>query len=482
MKESPRNLSLMTDLYELTMMNGYHALGTSERTAVFDVFFRQAGQISYAVAAGLEQVVEYIQNLHFDDDDIDYLRREAGLTEDFLATLKDFRFTGDIYSVPEGTIVFPNEPILIVRAPLSQAQLVEPAILNIINHQTLIATKASKVKMSAGRAAVSEFGLRRAQGPDAGIYGARASIIGGCSGTSNVLSGRMFDIPIKGTMAHSWIMSFDSELEAFRKFAEIYPDNTLLLVDTYDTLRSGVPNAIKVFDELKAKGKKPIGIRLDSGDLAYLSKKARKMLDAAGHKDAIIFASCDLDEFVISSLNEQGARIDAYGVGTRLITSENMPSLGGVYKLAELTENGVRVPKIKISDTQEKITNPGFKTLYRVYDGDGMAFADLIALDDEKIDASAPLRLTHPTMRWKSTTLEKYTIRKLLEPVFEKGKLVRHMPKLSEIAEYNKKEKGTFWDEYLRNVNPEIFKVDLSDDLYELKSKLIAEHTGGNRK
>ena len=343
MNKPTRNLTLMTDLYELTMMNGYHALGTANRIAVFDVFFRQAGQISYAVAAGLEQAVEYIENLHFDADDIEYLRAQ-GFGWSFLEELRDFRFTGDVFSVPEGTIVFPNEPILIVRAPLAQAQLIEPALLNIINHQTLIATKASKVKKSAGAASVSEFGLRRAQGPDAGIYGARASVIGGCSGTSNVLSGQMFDIPVKGTMAHSWIMSFDSELEAFRKFAEIYPDNTLLLVDTYDTLRSGVPNAIKVFDELKARGKRPVGIRLDSGDLAYLSKKARKMLDDAGHKDAIIFASCDLDEYVISSLGEQGARIDAYGVGTRLITSENMPSLGGVYKLAELEEDGVLVP------------------------------------------------------------------------------------------------------------------------------------------
>ncbi len=476
-----RNLTLMTDLYELTMMNGYSALGTGEKTAVFDLFFRHSGQISYAVSAGLEQAIEYINNLHFDDDDIEYLRNNTTFSEKFLDELRTFRFTGDIFAVPEGTLVFPDEPILIVRAPLSQAQLIEPALLNIINHQTLIATKASKVKMSAGNASVAEFGLRRAQGPDAGIYGARASVIGGCSGTSNVLTGKLFDVPIKGTMAHSWIMSFPTELEAFIKFAEIYPDNTLLLVDTYDTLRSGVPNAIKVFDELRAKGKKPVGIRLDSGDLAYLSKKARKMLDDAGHKDAIIFASCDLDEYVISSLNEQGAKIDAYGVGTRLITSESMPSLGGVYKLSELTENGVRVPKIKISDTHEKITNPGFKTLYRVYDEDGKAFADLIALEYESFDMTMPLTLTHPTMRWKSTTLEKYTMRKLLVPIFEKGKQVYKTPKLSESAEYCKREKASFWDEYLRNVNPEIYKVDLSDALYELKQRLINERTGGKQ-
>ena len=471
----------MTDFYELTMMNGYSALGTGEKTAVFDLFFRQAGQISYAVSAGLDQAVEYINNLHFDEDDIEYLRKNTDFSEKFLDELRDFKFTGDIYSVPEGTLVFPDEPILIVRAPLSQAQLIEPALLNIINHQTLIATKASRVKMSAGSASVAEFGLRRAQGPDAGIYGARASVIGGCSGTSNVLTGKLFGVPIKGTMAHSWIMSFPTELEAFRKFAEIYPDNTLLLVDTYDTLRSGIPNAIKVFDELRAKGKKPIGIRLDSGDLAYLSKKARKMLDDAGHKDAIIFASCDLDEYVISSLNEQGAKIDAYGVGTRLITSENMPSLGGVYKLSELTENGVRVPKIKISDTHEKITNPGFKTLYRVYDGDGKAFADLIALEYESFDTAMPLTLTHPTMRWKSTTLEKYTMKKLLVPVFLNGRQVYKLPSLAESAEHCRREKASFWDEYLRNVNPQIYKVDLSDALYELKQRLINERTGGKR-
>lgn len=471
-----RNLSLMTDLYELTMMNGYTKLNVTDKIAVFDVFFRQQGQISYAVAAGLEQVIEYINNLHFDDGDIEYLRRETDFCEEFLTQLKNFRFSGDIYAVPEGTIVFPNEPIMVIRAPLSEAQLIEPALLNIINHQTLIATKASKVRKAAGNALVSEFGLRRAQGPDAAIYGARASIIGGCNSTSNVLSGQMFDVPIKGTMAHSWIMSFDTELEAFEKFAEIYPDNTLLLVDTYDTLRSGVPNAIKVFDKLKARGHKPVGIRLDSGDLAYLSKRARKMLDAAGHTDAIIFASCDLDENVISSLNSQGAKLDAYGVGTRLITSDGMPSLGGVYKMAELIEDGAAVPKIKISDTQDKITNPGFKTLYRIYDEYGMAFADLIALEREKIDETKPITLTHPTMRYKSTTLEKYTVRKLLVPVYESGKLVFDIPTLAESAKYCEQEKSMFWDEYMRNDNPEIYKVDLSDELYELKQELIARY------
>ncbi len=470
-----RNLTMMTDLYELTMMNGYNDVGTENKTAVFDVFFRPAGQISYAIAAGQEQLVDYVKNLRFSEEDVRYLKREAGFSDKFLDYLRNFKFTGTIYAVKEGTIVFPYEPIVVVKAPLSQAQLIEPALLNILCHETLIATKASRVKMSAGDAAVSEFGLRRAQGPDAAVYGARASIIGGCSGTSNVLAGQMFDIPIKGTMAHSWVMSFPSELDAFRKFAEIYPDNALLLVDTYDTLRSGIPNAIKVFDELKAKGHKPVGIRLDSGDLAYLSKKARKMLDAAGYPDATIFATCDLDEYVISSLKEQGAQIDVYGVGTRLITSFNMPSLGGVYKLAEIEENGKPVPKIKISNTHEKITNPGFKTVYRLYDRDGKAAADLIALRSEKFNFKEPLVITHPTMRWKKTVLEGYSARELLEPMFVDGRFVGETPSLKEISEYALSEKNSFWAEHLRNDNPQIYKVDLSDGLYELKEKLIAE-------
>ena len=470
-----KNLTMMTDLYELTMMNGYTALGSENKTAVFDVFFRPTGQFSYAIAAGLEQVIDYINELHFSEEDVQYLKKEAGFTDECLDYLRSFKFRGDIFSVKEGTIVYPYEPILVVKAPLSQAQLIEPAILNILCHQTLIATKASRVKQAAGSANVSEFGLRRAQGPDAAVYGARASIIGGCSGTSNVLTGQMFDIPIKGTMAHSWIMSFPSELEAFRKFAEIYPDNALLLVDTYDTIRSGVPNAIKVFDELKAKGHKPVGIRLDSGDLAYLSKKARKMLDEAGHSDATIFATCDLDEFVISSLKEQGAAIDTYGVGTSIITSHNMPSLGGVYKLAEIIENGVAVPKIKISNTSEKITNPGFKTVYRVYDETGKAFADLIALRSEKFDPTKPLTLTHPTMRWKKSVLTKYTMKELLNPVILNGKTVAPRLNIKQICEYAKSEKESFWDEYLRNVNPHIYKVDLSDGLYALKEELISK-------
>ena len=358
-----RNLSLLTDFYQLTMMNGYFKTGAGNKTAVFDLFFRQKGQLTYAIAAGLEQAIDYIKNLRFDESDIQHLREYKVFDEDFLDYLSTFSFTGDVYAVKEGEVVFPMEPILVVKAPLIQAQIIETALLNIINHQTLIATKASRINRVAGANKVTEFGLRRAQGPDAGIYGSRASIIGGCNGTSNVLAAKMFGTLAKGTHAHSWVLSFDSELEAFEKFAEIYPDNCLLLVDTYDTLASGVPNAIKVFKKLAEKGHRPLGIRLDSGDLAYLSKKARIMLDEAGFSDAKIFVSNDIDENLIVALNAQGAKIDLYGIGTKLITSEDMPSLGGVYKLACIEKDGEFVPKIKLSNSIEKITNPGFKTV-----------------------------------------------------------------------------------------------------------------------
>lgn len=471
-----RNLTMMTDLYQLTMMNGYFLAGSADNTAVFDVFFRQKGQINYAVAAGLEQAVEYINDLRFDAADIDYLTDLNLFDARFIEYLRSFRFTGDIYAVREGEIVFPGEPILTVRAPLVEAQLIETALLNIISHQTLIATKASRIVRAADGKKVVEFGLRRAQGPDAGIYGSRASIIGGCSGTSNVLASQMFSLDPKGTHSHSWVMSFPSELEAFEKFAEVYPDNCLLLADTYDTLRSGVPNAIKVFRKLQAAGHKPVGIRLDSGDLAYLSKKARKMLDEAGFPDAVIFATNDIDEELLDALNVQGAKIDVYGVGTKLITSDGMPSLGAVYKLAEITRGGKTYPAMKFSDSTEKITNPGFKTLYRVYSADsGKAFADLIALRGEKIEK--PLTLTHETERWKTTTLEDYTIKELQVPVFLKGKQVYECPSLEECARYSREELDRFWDEYKRLRYPHIYKVDLSDKLYALKQKLLKERT-----
>lgn len=467
-----RNLTLLTDFYQLTMMNGYLKSGVANETAVFDLFFRQKGQLTYAISAGLEQAIDYVRNLHFDDADIQYLRDQKVFSEEFLDYLKNFKFTGDIYAVREGEPVFPMEPIVVVKAPLIQAQFIETALLNIINHQTLIATKASRINTVAGDGKVIEFGLRRAQGPDAGIYGSRASIIGGCSSTSNVLSAQMFGIAAKGTHAHSWVLSFPSELDAFRAFAEIYPDSCLLLVDTYDTIKSGVPNAITVFKELREKGHKPMGIRLDSGDLAYLSKKARKMLDEAGFEDAIIFVSNDIDEYLISSLNAQGAKIDRYGIGTRLITSEDMPSLGGVYKLAQIEKNGESIPKIKLSNSIEKITNPGFKTVYRIYDKETkMAVADLIALVGEEIPK--PLTLTHETERWKQMVLADYDIKELLVPIFKNGELVYDIPTLQESAEYCKNSLALFEDENKRITNPHIHKVDLSAGLYELKQKLL---------
>ena len=472
-----RNLTLLTDLYELTMMNGYLKENKQDEVVIFDVFFRQNELITYSLAAGLEQAIEYILNLSFDREDIDYLESLKIFGSDFLNYLKNFKFTGDVYSVPEGTMVFPGEPILTVKAPVMEAQLIETAILNIINHQTLIASKAAKIRYSAGSDNVMEFGLRRAQGPDAGIYGSRASVIGGCNSTSNVLAGQIFDIPVSGTHAHSWVMSFPTEYEAFKAYADTYPDATLLLVDTYDTLKSGIPNAIKVFDELKAKGKKPLGIRIDSGDLAYLTKKARQMLDNAGYPDAIICASGDLDEKLIQSLKLQGAKINSWGIGTKLITSADMPALGGVYKLAGVVNSdGSITPKIKVSETTAKITNPGFKKVMRIYDKKtGKAEADLIALHDEKFDQSKPLTITHPTETWKKITFTDYEIKELSVKIIENGKLVYKFPKVKEIASFAKGEMASFWDEYLRLDRPHIYKVDLSDKLLALKTDMLSK-------
>ncbi len=476
-----RNLTLLTDLYQLTMMNGYLKQGRKDETAVFDVFFRQNGMITYSLACGLEQVVDYILNLHFGNEEIDYLKSLKIFSEEFLEYLKHFRFTGDIYAVPEGTVVFPGEPILTVKAPVMQAQLVETAILNIINFQTLIASKAAKVCYAAKGDSVMEFGLRRAQAPDAGIYGARAAVIGGCGSTSNVLAGKMFGIPVAGTHAHSWVMNFKDEYTAFKAYADVYPDNALFLVDTYDTLKSGVPNAIRVFGELKRKGFKPKGIRLDSGDLAYLSKKAREMLDAAGYTETVICASGDLDEYSINSLKNQGAKIDLWGIGTKLITSADMPALGGVYKLAAVhDEQGREIPKIKISDNAAKITNPGFKNIFRVYDKrTGKAEADFIALRSEKpVDTAKPLVLTHPTDRWKKITFENYEIRSLQKDIIKNGKPACRLPSLQEIKKYAESELNSFWDEYKRLDNPHVYKVDLSDELYELKRSMLDKLRG----
>ncbi len=472
-----KNLTLLTDLYQLTMMDGYLKNGKEKDIAVFDLFFRRNNIITYSVAAGLEQALDYILGIRFEEEDIAYLRSLGLFDERFLSYLKDFRFTGDVYAVPEGTVVFPEEPILTVRAPLLEAQFLETALLNIVNHQTLIASKSAKVTYAAKGDSVMEFGLRRAQGPDAGVYGARASVIGGCGSTSDVLAGQMFGIPVAGTHAHSWVMNFPSEYEAFSAYAKMYPAACLLLVDTYDTLRSGVPNAIRVFRELRAAGHEPKGIRLDSGDLAYLSKQARKMLDEAGFPDAIICASGDLDEYLINSLKNQGARIDLWGVGTRLITSADMPALGGVYKLSSLLpQGGKEIPKIKLSDNSDKITNPGFKCVYRIYDNKtGKAEADLIALRDETFDVSRPLTIFHPKDTWKKITFTDYTMRPLTELVLKDGARVRPDPTLKEICAYAEREKESFWDEYKRPDNPHVYKVDLSQKLYDVKNKMIAE-------
>lgn len=470
-----RNLTLMTDLYELTMMNGYLKNGMKNNIAVFDLFFRPLQNNSvYAIMAGLEQAIEYIENLHFDENDLDYLRSLKIFDEDFLDYLRNFKFSGEVYAVEEGTPVFPREPLIRVKAPIMEAQLVETALLNIINHQTLIATKASKVVTAAAGGTVLEFGLRRAQGPDAGIYGARAAIIGGCKGTSNVLTGQMFDVPVGGTHAHSWVMSFPSELDAFRAYADMYPDGCLLLVDTYDTLKSGVPNAITVFNELRAKGHEPMGIRLDSGDLAYLSKCARKMLDDAGFENTKIFASGDLDENVIWDLKMQGARLDVYGVGTKLITSDDMPALGGVYKLAAEVVDGKIIPKIKISENAFKVTNPGYKQVYRLYEKEtGKAIADLITLDEEKIDETKSLTIFDPVDTWKQMTLTDFTAKPLLVPIFIDGKKVYNSPCLKDIQKHYFEQMDTFWDEYKRLTRPHVYKVDLSDKLYNLKKELL---------
>ncbi|MEG1613256.1 MAG: nicotinate phosphoribosyltransferase [Clostridia bacterium] len=471
-----RNLTLLTDFYQLTMMNGYQKCGMADNVAVFDVFYRGGSHLNYAMTAGLQQVVEYIKDLNFGEEELAYLRGLNTFDEEFLGALKTLKFTGDIYAVPEGTIIYPYEPILTVRAPLFQAQLIETAVLCIMNHQTLIATKATRLKQNT-KAQILEFGLRRAQGPDAGIYGARAAYIGGCRSTSNVMSGAMFNIPVKGTHAHSWVMSFPDELTAFREYARIYPVGCLLLVDTYDTLKSGVPNAIKVFDELTAKGYKPLGIRLDSGDLAYLSIEARKMLDDAGYKDALIFASGDIDEEVLTSLRVQEAKIDVFGIGTKLITSHSNPTLGGVYKLCAIEENGVMVPKIKLSDTPAKITNPGIKRLVRIYNKNNYAVADIIALKDDVFDTTKPLTIYHPEQIWKKTVLENYSMRDVMVDIIKDGEVVYKFPSLEEIATHADNGLKEFYPEYLRTVNPQEYKVDLSDNLYELKKQLMKSQT-----
>lgn len=482
---SNENLTLLTDFYELTMMQGYFKNQTNP-TVVFDMFYRvNPNNGGYAICCGLEQLIDYIKELHFSYEDIEYLRELNVFDEDFLNYLAGFHFSGDIYAIPEGSIVFPMEPLVKVIAPIMEAQLVETAILCIMNHQSLIATKAARVCYAAQGDGVMEFGLRRAQGPDAATLGARAAVIAGCVGTSNVLCAKKFGLPALGTHAHSWIMSFSDELTAFRKYAELYPDNTTLLVDTYDTLRSGVPNAIKVFTELRNADRMPkmYGIRLDSGDLSYLSKKARKMLDEAGFPDAVICASSDLDEYLIESLKAQGAAIGSWGVGTNLITSKDHPAFGGVYKLAAIKDGDTFIPRIKLSENQWKITNPGNKTIYRVYDKtSGKIHADLICLANESFNENEPLLLFDPVNTWKKLILEPgtYTMREMLVPIFKGGTCVYNSPDVMDIRKYCAKEQDTLWDETKRFVNPHNVYVDLSKKLWNIKNELLASYSSSS--
>lgn len=474
-----QNCTLLCDFYQLTMGNGYFKTGQRDTVAYFDVFFRRVPENGgFAVCAGLEQIINYIEGLHFDEDDIAFLRKKGIFDEEFLRYLANFKFEGDIYAVPEGTPVFPFEPIVTVRAPAIQAQLIETMLLLLINHQSLIATKANRIVRAAKGRAISEFGSRRAQGASGAVLGARAAFIGGCAGTACTLSDKLFGVPATGTMAHSWIQMFDSELEAFEEYCRIYPDSATLLVDTYNVLKSGVPNAIKAFDNvLKPLGKRPVGIRLDSGDIAYLSIEARKMLDEAGYPDCKIVASNSLDEYIIADLLSQGAKIDLFGVGERLITASSEPVFGGVYKLCAVEKNGTVIPKIKISENVTKITNPHYKKLYRIFDNKtGKAEADLICVFDEKIDETKPLELFDPDYTWKRKTLTDFTAKELQVPVFIKGKRVYNPPEIRDIRNYCAEQLDTMWESVLRFENPHRYYVDLSEKLWNIKHNLLSEN------
>ena len=475
------NLTMLCDFYELTMSHGYFEKGYRDRITYFDLFFRRCPDGGgFAIAAGLEQIIEYIQDLHFSADDIDYLRERNLFSEEFLEYLANFKFTGDIWAVPEGTPIFPQEPIITVRAPAIEAQLIETFLLLCINHQSLIATKANRVVRAAQGRTVLEFGSRRAQGADAAILGARAAYIGGCHGTACTISDQLFGVHAGGTMAHAWVQMFDTEYEAFKAYCEMYPENCTLLVDTYNTLKSGVPNAIRVFNEvLKPKGITKCGIRLDSGDMAYLTRKARQMLDEAGWTECQISVSNSLDEYIIQDILRQGAQIDLFGVGERLITARSEPVFGGVYKLAAVVnEDGEVVPKIKISENVGKITNPHFKKLYRFIGNDtGKAIADYLCVYDETVDDSQDIEIFDPEATWKRKTVYNYTAKELQVPIFQSGKLVYKSPSLSEIRKYCLEQVDTLWDEVKRFDNPQTYYVDLSQKLWDIKYGLLKKNS-----
>ena len=480
MKEEKLNLSLLCDFYELTMGNGYLEAGYQDRITYFDVFFRDVPDNGgFAICAGLDQFIDYMENLHFSEEDIEYLRSKGLFSERFLDYLRHFRFTGDIWAIPEGTPIFPREPILTVRAPAIQAQLIETFALLCLNHQSLIATKANRIVRAAEGRTVLEFGSRRAQGTDAAITGARAAYIGGCKGTACALSDQVFGVPAGGTMAHAWVQMFPSQYEAFKTYCEIYPHNAVLLVDTYNTLKSGVPDAIRAFNEvLKPLGITKCGIRLDSGDITYLSQQARRMLDEAGWTECEISASNSLDEYIIRDLLLQGAKVDMFGVGERLITARSEPVFGGVYKLAAVEdEEGCIIPKIKLSENVTKITNPHFKKVYRLFDREtGKAEADYITLYDELVDDTEPLRLFDPEATWKWKTLESYRAEPLLRAVYRKGQLVYQRPSLQEIQRYCEQQVNTLWDSVKRFENPHNYYVDLSLKLWTIKEELLHQN------
>ena len=478
-KLKEENLTLLCDFYEFAMANGYFEAGIGDKIVYFDMFYRTVpDNASYSIAAGLEQVIDYIENLHFSDEDIDFLRTKEIFHEEFLEYLRNFKFECDVWAIKEGTVVFPQEPLVIVKGPIMQAQMLETMILLTINHQSMVATKANRIVTAAKGRPVVEFGSRRAQGYTGANLGARASYIGGCAGTANTLAEKLYGVPAVGTMAHSWVQLFSTEYEAFKTYAKVYPENCLLLVDTYDTLKEGIPNAIRVWnEELVPKGIRPKGIRIDSGDIAYLSKQARVMLDEAGFSDAVIMASNSLDEWTIESILSQGAKLDSFGVGERLITSKSSPVFGGVYKLVAYEEDDKIVPTIKISENVAKITTPGFKSLYRIYDKNTMkAEADVVTLHQEKLEELDELEIFHPIYTWKRKKFTNFVAKNLMVKVFDKGKLVYDIPTLDEIREHAQDELKSLWDEVKRLENPHEYIVDLSQDLWDIKDDLLKEH------